>query len=372
MCQFKGDGEMESPFVSIIVLNYNGGDFLVEAISSVLKSNYSNFEVILADNGSTDGSVLRVKMLFKDSRLRIIENRENLQYAAGNNLAVAKARGDYIALLNNDVSVSSNWLRPMVDCLLSDSQIGACQSKLLQYFDRRLFDSAGGFMTANGVGGNRGFDEVDNGQYDECEPIFVAKGAAMLIRKDLFRKIGGFDPFYVALYEDVDLSWRIYLAGFKIIYTPQSVVYHVGRASSKKNPSKETFLSVRNSLLTLIKNYDPQNFMKSIIPSTLIRLFLIPMQLASISRTKIDLHHPSLVSSPLDIIKAFASLIVNLRVILTNRLMVQKYIRKVSDEEALTQMWRVKGEIGLIARWSLYYHCSLSYSSFLEKYKTIN
>ncbi len=108
-------------------------------------------------------------------------------------------------------------------------------------------------MTANGVGGNRGFDDVDRGQYEKSEFIFVAKGAAMLIRKDLFKKIGGFDPFYVAIYEDVDLSWRINLSGFKVTYVPQSVVYHIGRASSKKNPSKETFLSVRNSLLDFNK-----------------------------------------------------------------------------------------------------------------------
>jgi len=362
---------MGSPYVSIIVLNYNGGKFLVDAIASVLKSNYPNFEVILADNGSTDGSILRVKMLFKDSRLRIIENRENLQYAAGNNMAAAEARGEYIAFLNNDASVDPNWLRPLVDCLLSDSQVGACQSKLLQYYNRNLFDSAGGFMTANGVGGNRGFDELDKGQYDRSEQIFVAKGAAMLARKTLFRKIGAFDPFYVALYEDVDLSWRMQLAGFKVVYVPQSVVYHVGRASSRKNPSKETFLSVRNSLLTLIKNYNAKNLLKCLISSVLIRIFYVPMQLTYAARANTDNGHPAFYSSPLDIFKAFGSLVVNFRTILSSRLMVQGILRKVSDEAAIRHMWRIRGEIGQIARWTLFYGSILSYSSFLEKYKTI-
>jgi GT2 family glycosyltransferase len=360
---------METPLVSIIMLNYNGGAFLIESIESILKTNYPNFEFLLIDNASKDDSLLKVKTRFEDPRLRIIENEQNLQYARGNNLASMEAKGEYIALVNNDVSATPDWLTPLVNCIISDPKVGACQSKLLQYNNRWLFDSAGGFMTANGVGGNRGFNDVDRGQYDKCELIFVAKGAAMLIRKDLFKRIGGFDPFYVAIYEDVDLSWRINLSGFKICYIPQSVVYHVGRASSKKNPSKETFLSVRNSLLTLIKNYNLRNMLKFIVPSIIIRLFSIPMQFVSLAGTKSAEDHPVLNSSPLDVIKAFASLIVNLGSILNSRIIVQRYLRQVNDQEALSQMWRIDGEIGQIVRWSLFYRGNFSYSSFLERYK---
>ncbi len=285
---------MKTPLVSIVVLNYNGGKFLVEAIGSILKTQYPNFEVILADNGSTDDSIHRIALMTKDPRLRILKNKQNLQYAIGNNVAVDEAKGVYVALLNNDVSTTPGWLTPLVDVLNSNPNVGACQSKLLQFFNPRMFDSAGGFMTTNGIGGNRGFDVVDEGQYDETEQIFVAKGAAMLIRKDLFKKVGGFDPLFIALYEDVDLSWRIHLAGFKVVYVPTSIVYHIGRASSRKNPSRETFLSTRNSIITLLKNYSLGNLLRSLLTSILIRLFSIPMQLANALKNSKDSDHPVL------------------------------------------------------------------------------
>jgi GT2 family glycosyltransferase len=174
--------------ISIVILNFNGKKFLDECLSSVLKSNYPDFEVIFVDNASTDGSVEFVQSNFRGySNLRIIRNNRNLGFAEGNNVGAKVAKGEYVVFLNVDTKVDPNWLKELVTAMESDESIGAAQSKLLQ-FDGRTIDSAGDFINFYGFGWMRGHGEIDRGQFNKIDEIFSARGAAMIVRKKSFRR----------------------------------------------------------------------------------------------------------------------------------------------------------------------------------------
>ena len=250
---------MGQPSVAIVILNWNGKHHLQQFLPSVLATTYSNHKVIVADNASTDHSVDYLKQNFPQVELIIL--KENHGFAKGYNEALKQVNADYYMLLNSDVEVHTDWLNSMVDLLENDKSIAACQPKILAFKNRNLFEyagGAGGWLDLFGYPFARGrvFDicEEDKGQFDRTEEVFWASGAAMLVRSDVYHNLQGFDEYFFAHQEEIDLCWRIHLAGYKVFCCPQSVVYHVGGGTLPRGNSQKTFLNFRNNQILLAKN----------------------------------------------------------------------------------------------------------------------
>lgn len=247
------------PSVAVVILNWNGRDYLEKFLPPLLISNYENLEIIVADNFSTDGSVQFIREHFPG--VRVILNQENEGFAKGYNTALEQVEAKYYVLLNSDVLVTPNWITPVVSLLESDDRIGACQPKILSYKHRNLFEYAGacgGWLDSLGYPFCRGrvfdFCETDTGQYNRTQNIFWASGAALFIRSAVYHKTGGFDKEFFAHQEEIDLCWRIQRAGYKIASQPASTVYHVGGGTLPMGSSLKVFLNFRNNLMLLSKN----------------------------------------------------------------------------------------------------------------------
>lgn len=247
------------PKVAIVILNWNGRHYLQQFLPSVLQTTYPGFEIIVADNASSDDSISFLTETYP--QIRIIRLSENFGFAKGYNEALKHVQAEYYVLLNSDVEVTSGWLDAMVQLLDADKTIAACQPKLLAYKNKNLFEyagAAGGWLDQYGYPFAKGriFDvcETDNGQYDQQEPIFWASGAAMFIRSSVYHDMKGFDDYFFAHQEEIDLCWRIQLAGYKIYSCPQSIVYHVGGGTLPQGNSRKTFLNFRNNHIMLFKN----------------------------------------------------------------------------------------------------------------------
>jgi GT2 family glycosyltransferase len=249
---------LTNPSVAVVILNYNGRDFLQQFLPSVLGSSYSNKEIIVVDNCSTDDSI---EVLKQFSDIKILHLNKNYGFAEGYNNAMQKVTADYYVLLNSDVEVTSQWIEPIIELMEKDKRIAACQPKILSYKEKDFFEyagAAGGWIDALGYPFSRGriFDEheKDLGQYNDNAEIFWATGAAMFIRASAFRKVKGFDNFFFAHMEEIDLCWRLQLAGYKIMCCPSSVVYHVGGGTLPKGNERKVYLNFRNNIIMLSKN----------------------------------------------------------------------------------------------------------------------
>jgi GT2 family glycosyltransferase len=260
--------------IAVVILNWNGARLLEQFLPSVME--YSDeAKIYVADNASTDTSIDLIKRKFPS--VTIIQNNGNYGFAKGYNLALQHVEEEYYALVNSDIEVTKDWLRPILTIFDSESNVGIIQPKILDYKNKEYFEyagAAGGFIDQFGYPYCRGriFDtiEKDKGQYDdECE-IFWASGACLFIRKEVYRKLNGFDDDFFAHQEEIDLCWRAFNLGFKARYTPKSVVYHVGGATLNESNPKKTFLNFRNSLLMLTKNL-PEN---KLVPILFARLAL--------------------------------------------------------------------------------------------------
>lgn len=221
---------------------------------------YSEYATIyVADNASTDTSIEVIKTQFPS--VQLIQNDGNYGFANGYNVALEQVEEDYYALVNSDIEVTDGWLKPILSIFEAEQNIGIIQPKILDYKNKEYFEyagAAGGFIDKYGYPFCRGriFDtiEKDNGQYNDEIEIFWASGACFFIRKEIYRKLDGFDGDFFAHQEEIDLCWRAFNLGHKIKYTPKSVVYHVGGATLNESNPKKTFLNFRNSLLMLTKN----------------------------------------------------------------------------------------------------------------------
>lgn len=250
---------MGVPKVAVVILNWNGRKYLEQFLPSVTATTYSNMELIVADNGSTDDSVSFLEKNYP--AIRIIRFAVNSGFTKGYNDALKQVESDYYVLLNSDVEVIPGWLEPMVATCEQDKSIAACQPKLLAFHDRHLFEyagAAGGWLDKYGYPFAKGriFDicEEDNGQYDQSEPIFWASGAALFIRAAVFHEVKGFDEYFFAHQEEIDLCWRIQLAGYQVYSCPASVVYHVGGGTLPRGNARKTYLNFRNNHIMLSKN----------------------------------------------------------------------------------------------------------------------
>lgn len=246
--------------VAVIILNWNGRRLLREYLPSVVATTDPAIgRVIVVDNGSDDDSLEVLRNEFPE--VETIAFDKNLGFAAGYNKAIEMTRYPYTVLLNSDVRTSQGWLRPLYDFMESHPEVGAIQPKLLSDSDPTLFEYAGacgGFIDRNGYPYCRGRIfadcERDNGQYDTVADIFWATGACLMVRSELYLRVGGLDSRFFAHMEEIDLCWRILLSGHSIKAVPDSKVYHLGGGSLPASNPRKTYLNFRNNLLMLHKN----------------------------------------------------------------------------------------------------------------------
>lgn len=254
--------------VSIVILNWNGEELLQKFLPTLIKySNSDDIEIVVADNNSTDQSVKLLYTTFPD--VRIIRLAENHGYAKGYNLALEQIDAEYVVLLNSDVEVTENWLKPIIDFLDQNKDVAAVQPKILAYNKKTHFEyagAAGGFIDKYGYPFCRGRifaeQEVDLGQYESPIDIFWASGACLIMRLNDFRQVGGLDPSFFAHMEEIDMCWRLNARGRRVVCIPQSMVYHVGGATLSAESPRKTFLNFRNNLLMLYKNLSPDEFQR--------------------------------------------------------------------------------------------------------------
>ncbi|MFX1486629.1 MAG: glycosyltransferase family 2 protein [Promethearchaeota archaeon] len=309
------------PKVSIIILNHNGKHFLNRCLASLKEIDYppNLHEVILVDNSSSDDSVDFVKKHFP--WVKVISLDRNYGFGGGNNRGIRRATGNYFAFLNNDTKVMRRWLTELVTASIENST-PVCASKTLFMNDPSIVDYGGGKLTISGRGystafGKRNVENVESPTYTgyPC-------AAAMLIRKDVFLKVGQFDEDYFACLDDTDLGWRTWLLGYTILYCPKSVVHHVGGGTTgrKRISHTKAFHGPKNSLMNILKNLEFRNILFGVILAFIYDF----IEVISLMRVK----DASCIKKR---IKAYIWVIRNLRRILQKRYTVQQS-RAVSDK----------------------------------------
>lgn len=251
--------------VAIVILNWNGKKFLEQFLEKVIAYS-GDCRIVVADNASTDDSLEYVLNTFP--QLEIVINDENGGFAKGYNDALKQIDAEFYLLLNSDIEVTPNWVEPLLE-KMEDLSIAGCQPKVLSYFNKNQFEHAGasgGYLDRNYFPFCRGRIleqfETDKGQYDGETEVFWATGAAMLIRSKLFHEAGGFDEYFFAHMEEIDLCWRLKKQGYRFMAVPSSVIYHVGGGTLAYNSPKKLYLNFRNSLFMIVKNHQGILFFK--------------------------------------------------------------------------------------------------------------
>ncbi|TRX42915.1 glycosyltransferase family 2 protein [Flavobacterium restrictum] len=244
--------------IAVVILNWNGTKLLEQFLPSIVQFS-PEADIYVADNASTDNSIAFVKVNFPT--VKIVENNHNLGFAGGYNAALQHIDAEIFALVNSDVEVTENWLKPILETFKKEPKTAIIQPKILDYKRKEYFEyagAAGGFIDKYGFPFCRGrvFEtlEKDNGQYDDYREIFWASGACFFIRSWVYKELNGFDVDFFAHQEEIDLCWRTFNKGYAVKYEFQSVVYHVGGATLDQGNPKKTFLNFRNSLFMLTKN----------------------------------------------------------------------------------------------------------------------
>jgi len=258
---------MNLPEVSVVVLNWNGREHLAECLESLRQQSYTGrFEVVVMDNGSTDGSAEFVRAQFPD--VKLIRSPENLGFAGGNNYAAAQLTSPALAFLNNDTRTDAHWLEEMVRVLTQAPDIACAAGKILSWDGKRIDFVAGG-ATLTGFGLQLGWGETAS-EYDTERDILVPCGGSMLIWRDRFDEVGRFDEDYFLFYEDVDLGWRLWLAGYRVRSAPRSIVYHKHHGDIRRiDDQRKAVLYDRNPLYTIYKNYDDEH-LAAILPAAIL------------------------------------------------------------------------------------------------------
>ena len=245
---------------AVVILNYNTKEYLRKFLPGLIASTEGlDAQVIVADNASRDGSVEMMKAEFPDVQLMIFE--ENYGFTGGYNKALDGLDAEFYVLINSDIEVPGNWLKPLLDWMDSHPECGACGPKLISYNDRTSFEyagAAGGYVDRYGYPFCRGRVlsrvEKDEGQYDSPATVLWATGACLMVRSSVWRSMGGLDDRFFAHMEEIDMCWRMQLAGWKVQVVPESLVYHLGGGTLPQNSPFKLRLNYRNNLLMLENN----------------------------------------------------------------------------------------------------------------------
>jgi len=316
--------------VSIIVINWNGLRWLADCFSSLAKQECQNFEIIFVDNASSDESVAWVKKNYPKTKILI--NKQNLGFSDANNVGYKAAKGKYVLFLNNDTRVTKTFLSELVKVLESDKKIGGAQSKILLMDHPDTHDSVGAFFTVTGFLYHYGFGKKDIPKYDKQIDLYTAKGACMMFKREVLKKIevdgNILDPSYFAYFEETDMCHRVWLAGYRIVYAYTSVIYHkMGATSSSMNNAFIQYHSFKNRINSYLKNLGTVQLIKT-MPIHL--LFCEFFSLISLMRGKFTL--------ALSIQKAFIWNVSVLGQTMHERRYIQNTIRKISDQELWKKM----------------------------------
>ena len=246
---------MHAPLVSVVIVNWNGLRFLERCLPSLFNQTWHDFEVIMVDNGSSDGSVRFVKDRYP--QVTVIENKENLGFAIANNQGMNAARGKYIVLLNNDTEVDSDFLKRLAGkAESSPPDVGMWACKILSLHDHAIIDSVGGLLiSSSSIAKGRGRNELDVKQYDGLEEVFIPSACAAMYRKDMLNKVGFFDEDFFAYCEDTDLGFRARLAGWKTQSVPNAIVYHHYSGTTGSYSPMKAYLVERNHIWVALKNF---------------------------------------------------------------------------------------------------------------------
>lgn len=239
------------PLVSVVVINWNGKEDLPTCLDALLVQTYPRMEVIVADNASTDGSQALVRAQYP--AVKLVALPENRGFTGGNNAGIEASSGDIVILLNNDTEVDPGWAGAVVAAFERHPDAGLVASKMLLFDRRDTFHTAGDTYSVDGLPGNRGVWQQDQGQYDAEEYVFGACGGALAVRREVLDTIGLLDDDFFYSAEDVDFAWRAQLAGFRCVYTPDAIVYHqLGVSGGDVTAS---FYNGRNFIYILVKDY---------------------------------------------------------------------------------------------------------------------
>lgn len=248
------------PDISVIIANWNGKEFLEECLSSLRRQTFRNFETIFVDNGSEDGSAEFVRTEFPEVRLLALQ--ENRGFTGGNIAGYQHARGELIALLNNDTETEPHWLEEMHRAAQVHVKAGSFASKMMYFDERSRIENCGFDVGIAGTTIDLGRDEVDSPEWSHSRSVFGACGGAALYRRRMLDEIGFLDPDFFLIYEDVDLSFRAQLRGYECVFVPSAIVYHRYRASIGKAPVKQVYFSQRNTELVYLKNMPAKLILK--------------------------------------------------------------------------------------------------------------
>jgi GT2 family glycosyltransferase len=240
-----------SALLSVIIPNWNGARFLPTCLDSLAHQTYPFIEVIVVDNASKDGSQALVKNEYPD--VKLIELAENRGFTGACNTGIQAARGEFVALLNNDTEVDAGWAAAIVDAFKRHPEVGIVASKMLLFDRRDHLHTAGDFFTIDGRAGNRGVWQRDEGQYEREEYVFSACGGSAAYRKAVLDQTGILDDDFFFSLEDMDLAWRAQLAGWRCLYTPAAIVYH--HLSATGGGVTASYYDGRNLIFILVKNY---------------------------------------------------------------------------------------------------------------------
>ncbi len=249
------------PKVSVVILNWNGKEFLDGCLSTLRELRYKPLEVILVDNNSSDGSADYIAKKFP--WVKLIRNTYNSGFAEGNNIGYKNSTGKYILFLNNDTKVTADFLTVLVKELESDRSIGCIQPQMRIMNSPDLQDEAGGYLTQGGFLYHYGYRKKYSRPVYKCKrEVFSVKGACMLIPRRILEEVGLFDPDFFIFFEETDLCYRIWLAGYKVIYDPKSYIFHFvgGDTVSKYSYERRIYLTFKNMTCSYLKNFGLKNF----------------------------------------------------------------------------------------------------------------
>ena len=242
------------PLVSVIVVNYNRAELLRECLRSLIRQSYCFLEILVVDNGSSDDS-LEVVRTFSDERIQLLSLDENLGFAGGNNIAIQEAKGEFIALINNDAVAQEGWIEEFVKAIrVSEASVGMWASKVL-FFETDIIDKAGHLMYLDGQNRGRGTGEKDTGQYERLEETLFPDGCAAVYRKRMLDEVGRFDESFFAYGDDADLGIRSRWLGWGCLYVPRAVVYHHHSSTSGPFSMQKIYWIERNRLWLAVKNF---------------------------------------------------------------------------------------------------------------------
>lgn len=326
--------ENSSPLVSIVILNYNAGNLLLDCVESIYKTEYPNYEIIVVDNASTDNSQKKCKGKF--NQINLIENKENLGFCEGNNIGIRNAKGEFLVILNPDTTADPNWLKELVSAYNVHGD-GIYQPKIVATTDHKMLLSTGQMIHLFGFGYSRSKGDEDINQFEKFEKIGYASGTCLFTSDRIIKKIGMFDPFLFAYHDDLDLCWRAAMNNINSYYVPKSIVYHPIEGYSFKWSHFKFYLMERNRLYCILTHYSKTTFYKMLPPLILVEIAVLLFYLKKgLAKEKLK--------ATINILKNRKKINQRYKVLEKQKIVTDKQLIKNFTDEIVVPKWVLKKE----------------------------